>query len=236
MADLASAVRGAVGQPASVRIGIVDSLAPLVISAQGAPFDDVGLLGSYVPQVGDTVAMLGQSTEVGSDPASWLALGNVESSAGAGNHGVRWLDAVNVGTFSSGAVSAQTNLSAFQLTADLVEGMAYLIHVQFQYSVTAATDNWRVRVRRDTALTGGEVAQAQFSGANLLNPLHLVFPYYPTGDQTGTDKLLFFSVERVSGAGTITVNGSPGGGNSRSWSGIESVGATSVAGGVWRTS
>lgn len=79
---LAEAVQGAVGQPASVRIGIVDSTDPLVISAQGAPFNDVGLLDGYVPQVGDAVALLGQSSGVGSDPASWLALGALRSTTG----------------------------------------------------------------------------------------------------------------------------------------------------------
>lgn len=77
MAGLAEAVQGTVGQPASVRIGVVDSVSPLAISAQGVPFNDVGLLGDYAPQVGDSVALLGQSSGVGSDPASWLALGAV---------------------------------------------------------------------------------------------------------------------------------------------------------------
>lgn len=79
MAGLAEAVQGAVGQPASVRIGVVDSVDPVVISAQGVPFDDVGILEGEVPLVGDSVALLGQSSAVGSDPASWLALGAVRS-------------------------------------------------------------------------------------------------------------------------------------------------------------
>lgn len=79
MADLAQAVQGAVGQPASVRVGTVDSINPLVISAQGVPFEDVGVLESYSPQVGDTVPLLGQCSETGSDPASWLALGAARS-------------------------------------------------------------------------------------------------------------------------------------------------------------
>lgn len=79
MAGLAEAVHGAVGQPASVRIGTVDSTSPLVVSAQGVAFDDVGILDGYVPQVSDAVALLGQSSEAGSDPASWLALGALTS-------------------------------------------------------------------------------------------------------------------------------------------------------------
>lgn len=80
MAGLAEAVHGAVGQPASVRIGTVDSASPLAVSAQGVAFTDVGLLEGYIPQVGDSVALLGQSSEAGSDPASWLALGSIQAS------------------------------------------------------------------------------------------------------------------------------------------------------------
>jgi len=79
MAGLAEAVQGAVGQPASVRIGIVESVAPLVITAQGVQFEDIGILGDYAPQLGDSVALLGQSSEAGSDPASWLVLGVVRA-------------------------------------------------------------------------------------------------------------------------------------------------------------
>ena len=77
MTGLAEAVQGAVGQPASVRIGVVQNVDPLEITAQGVVFEDVGFLGSYRPLVGQTVALLGQSSGAGSDPASWLALGSI---------------------------------------------------------------------------------------------------------------------------------------------------------------
>lgn len=77
MAGIADQTRAAVGAPSSVRIGLVESLAPLVISVQGVPFQTVGTLSSYTPVVGDTVALLGQSPTSGSDPTSWLALGAV---------------------------------------------------------------------------------------------------------------------------------------------------------------
>lgn len=75
MADLAKAVQGAVGQPSSVRVGTVESVSPLVITAQGVPFEDVGFLGPPSLRIGDPVVLLGQSSEAGSDPASWVALG-----------------------------------------------------------------------------------------------------------------------------------------------------------------
>lgn len=81
MTGLAEAVQNAVGQPSTVRIGIVESLNPTVISAQGVPFEDVGFIDGYVPVLGDTVPLLGQCSDAGSDPASWLALGRVQSAS-----------------------------------------------------------------------------------------------------------------------------------------------------------
>lgn len=69
------------GQPATVRIGTVVSVAPLVVSVQGALFTDVGSVGDLV--VGDVVALLGQSA-VSADGSSWLALGDIVSSANVG--------------------------------------------------------------------------------------------------------------------------------------------------------
>lgn len=73
-------IAAAPGQPSSVRIGVVSEANPVVVSAQGVEFNDVGFLGSYVPALGDVVALLGQSSQAGSDPASWLCLGSIVSS------------------------------------------------------------------------------------------------------------------------------------------------------------
>lgn len=77
--SLAQQIASAPGQPSSVRIGRVNSTSPTVITAQGVEFNDVGFLGSYVPTAGDVVALLGQSSQAGSDPASWLCLGSINS-------------------------------------------------------------------------------------------------------------------------------------------------------------
>lgn len=68
------------GQPSKVRIGTVISGE---IRLQETILTDVGVLGSYVPQDGDTVALLGQSA-VGSSGASWLVLGRTETLDGLG--------------------------------------------------------------------------------------------------------------------------------------------------------
>ena len=77
MASLTQQIASAPGQPSSVRIGIVTETNPTVISVQGQDFTDVGFLGSYVVAFGDVVALLGQSSQAGSDPASWLCLGKI---------------------------------------------------------------------------------------------------------------------------------------------------------------
>ena len=69
------AIVQAVGQPATVRIGVVESLGPLVVNVQGARFTELGVIGAC-PVVGDVVALLGQSS-IGSRAASWLVLGTI---------------------------------------------------------------------------------------------------------------------------------------------------------------
>lgn len=76
MAGLVGAVAQMIGQPSSVRVGIVESVNPVVISAQGVPFEDVGIPSGVQLEVGNPVVLLGQASEAGTDPASWLALGS----------------------------------------------------------------------------------------------------------------------------------------------------------------
>jgi hypothetical protein len=73
---LAPQIHATPGSPASVRVGVVDSITGgVTVSVQGTVMQGVGLLGSYAPRPGDSVILLGQSSEAGSDPASWVALG-----------------------------------------------------------------------------------------------------------------------------------------------------------------
>lgn len=84
MAELETQVAQVAGQPASVRIGRIAQVNPTVVTVQGTQFTDVGFLGWYSPAVGDTVAVLGQSSASGTDPASWLVLGYVKPEAAGG--------------------------------------------------------------------------------------------------------------------------------------------------------
>lgn len=97
---LAPQIRANPGSPASVRVGVVVSTEPAEISLQGTILSDVGIVGSYTPQVGDSVILLGQSSDAGPDPASWVALGS------ATPQGMRAL---------IGACDFTTNLSAAEL-------------------------------------------------------------------------------------------------------------------------
>jgi len=117
MAGLAEAVQNAVGQPSSVRIGMVDSIAPLVVSAQGVPFENVGVIDGYAPLVGDPVALLGQCSEAGSDPASWLLLGKVVPSEGV------LQDALQAGTSGTLAIAfARPYSTAPSVSANINSG------------------------------------------------------------------------------------------------------------------
>lgn len=79
MASITQQIAAAPGQPSSVRIGIILETNPTVISVQGQEFTDVGFLDSYTPTLGDVVALLGQSSQAGTDPTSWLCLGEIVS-------------------------------------------------------------------------------------------------------------------------------------------------------------
>jgi hypothetical protein len=84
MTELEAQVSQVAGQPASVRIGRIAQVNPTVVTVQGAVFTDVGFMGWFSPAVGDTVALLGQSSASGADPASWLVLGYVKPDARGG--------------------------------------------------------------------------------------------------------------------------------------------------------
>lgn len=79
MASITQQIAAAPGQPSSVRIGTVLGTNPTVISVQGQEFTDVGFLDSYTATFGDVVALLGQSSQAGTDPTSWLCLGKIVS-------------------------------------------------------------------------------------------------------------------------------------------------------------
>lgn len=67
------------GQPSLVRMGIIDAEGQVTLQGVALDVDTVGILGSYAPVPGDTVAVLGQSA-IGTAGASWLILGRAATS------------------------------------------------------------------------------------------------------------------------------------------------------------
>lgn len=97
---LVQQVAQTIGQPSSVRVGTVSGLNPLTVMVQGAVMTNIGVLSTYAPQLNDTVILLGQSSQAGTDPTSWVALG-VPSS-----QGLRILQTQSDTTFTLGAESS----------------------------------------------------------------------------------------------------------------------------------
>lgn len=167
MPGLAEAVQAAAGQPASIRIGTVTSLNPVEISAQGVPFEDVGVLVPFIPVVGMTVVLIGQSSQVGTDPASWLCLG-----APVG------LDALPVPQTLTEGTDFTTNSTSF-VTGTPVCGVSFVappsgaVRVDWHARFDTSTINNRVLVSVEVAtgstLGSGTVMSAAGDGSALEN-------------------------------------------------------------------
>jgi len=116
------------GQPASVRVGIVTSVNPLVVSVQGTEFTDVGALNGVTPTPGATVALLGQSS-VSADGSSWLLLGEIGGSGGGGGEqGLRFASFRNVLYWNA---VGEVDVPTFTFTADLAAGRLYQLKATF---------------------------------------------------------------------------------------------------------
>lgn len=103
------------GQPATVRVGTVGHVEPLVVHVQGTDFVDVGVLANFVPVIGQSVVLLGQSA-VSADGSSWLALGAATSAATAGapaSDGIQTMAAV--GSNATGVYANMVGVT-FQFT------------------------------------------------------------------------------------------------------------------------
>lgn len=74
--SLPEAIQRAIGVPASIRVGTVTSTSPLRVQVQDTVYQELGYIGT-LPSLGDTVALIGQSTSVTSSPSSWLVLGKI---------------------------------------------------------------------------------------------------------------------------------------------------------------
>lgn len=192
------------GQPATVRIGVVSQTNPLRVLLQATEMRDVGLLSGYRPQVGDTVALLGQSA-VSADGSSWLALGS------PGGPFVGRM-ARRIRTVSVASAGPETGVIRFD-NLPVVAGRAYHIYtttLNLQVSAVGLTAEAKVRVA-----TGGTVATnastqigaARIEGVAVSVPgdsSTLVTEYYPAAD---TLLSVLLTWQLIGGAGTVTLIG-----------------------------
>lgn len=92
---LSAQIHAVPGSPSSVRVGVVEAVSSAglaTVVVQGTAFADVGVIAAYYPQVGDVVALLGQSPSTGTDPASWLVLGSLGApTAQAGSESISFV-------------------------------------------------------------------------------------------------------------------------------------------------
>lgn len=132
--SLVQQITAAPGQPSSVRIGLITSVSPITVTVQGAVFTNVGFLRNYALAVGDNVALLGQSSQAGSDPTSWLCLGAVDTSP----MGIR---AREVAISFASATSNVQNVSFVQ---PFPAGVIPNVHVNINTGA-GVTSQWHVR-------------------------------------------------------------------------------------------
>ena len=147
MPSLVSEILGAVGQPASIRIGRVASINPLVVTLQGVTLDPstYGVLDSYIPTAGDSVVLVGQSKSVGSDPSTWLLLGHPDDPST-----VTVINSVTVAAFASGGGSTT---SAPFVTIATVVGVAFIAPASGKVLI-----HWRSGLDNTAADTKGVVS------------------------------------------------------------------------------
>lgn len=145
-------------QPGVVRIGVVTSSAPLLIDVQGTEYRNVGVLGGYIPAVGQVVALLGQSA-VSADGSSWLTLGQVVSSTDGIVSAIAVTSALDTATVST--VSA----AYVPLGASTV-GVAFHAPASGRVMV-----HWRAQLFADATTTGRmsfRVGEGSIVGAGTL--------------------------------------------------------------------
>lgn len=200
------------GQPATVRIGIVASVSPLVVSVQGTDFQDVGILGWYAPAVGDVVALLGQSA-VSADGSSWLVLGEVAPGAsGALSATVAsGVDTTGVTTASAVYVPLTGSLNPSLVFAGPLTGRI-LVHWRsdiFAGAGNAARVSFRIGL--GAVIGAGTVVQAASDAVSLQSFLDVSAPGFgSTALVSGLTPDTVYNIEmqhrRPSGAGVTSYN------------------------------
>lgn len=170
MQDLADAVVETAGQPLTSRVGTIEAVTPTIRVNMGGTILNpavVGCASSYLPRVGDTVALVGQAIEgAESSGSTWMIVGAcVNSGSGAFSHnGIQVMASVqsnNTGVFANiaGLLFPYTKRRAPSLIHARIAGSAFS-------TVAAAGGEFTARIL-DAA--GAAVAE-QVIGSHFWNP------------------------------------------------------------------
>lgn len=203
------------GQPATVRIGVVTSVLPLEVTVQATPFTHVGVINSYIPQLNDVVALLGQSA-VSADGSSWLVLGRVAD----GDLAFPRIGVLARGYRITSSGTTTTEVGVIRLdNIAIFEGRLYRVSLATSTIFNSTVANDLMEGRFYYSITGTAVLGVNLFGVISLESrtaggvqytdavsAFLPSPVAATPDGSGTATLsVAFALARTAGTGTINV-------------------------------
>lgn len=197
------------GQPATVRIGTVVSLNPLLVSIQGTLYADVGVLDSYIPAVGHVVAALGQSA-VSADGSSWLVLGHVLGNDAAALTAVTLataVDTVNAVTASAVYVAVVGSFSPSLVFVGPPTGRVIIHWRAVTLGDPGAVGKMSFQIRLGSVIGSGTIVQAAADNMALGLFSNVASPEFGTTTLVAVTPGTTYNIEiqhrKVSGAGNV---------------------------------
>lgn len=193
---LAHQTQKTAGIPNGMRTATVTAVSGgvVTISVAGGSFSSgVGVLGSYAPHVGDTVAVFRQDS-------SWLILGSAAVVGATRRVGT------TSGITDAAATSGTTELVINTVTVDVVQGQTYRIKCYFPFTGTTANDRFLIRLREDTTTSGAQITYA----TAMVFATGTVFVVTPESDWVASftgSKAFCVTAQGVAPTGTLTAKG-----------------------------
>lgn len=199
-AILADAVDDALPPDNELVTGVVTAVNPVTVAVRGASISDsLGVLGSYIPAIGDNVQLLRQD-------ATWLVLGagagNTDASATVANYNDNTAAATTAAAAYSNVNPVRfTWVKRFPTTRVKVELSASCFS-----SAIATTPRFGVDFINTAVVPPSprvDMVQMQLNPANTHTPLVAQDVFSGIAAGTYTVQLIWL---RVAGAGTLTIN------------------------------
>jgi hypothetical protein len=110
---------------------------------------------------------------------------------------------------SSGATNTEVNIPKMAMSGRrVVSGTVYVIHANIQGQSSVNADDYQIRIREDTALSGNVIADWRWidGSAAVVNDQRCWLAYWKC-TATSTNKSFFVSVTRLLGTGQLDVQG-----------------------------